>query len=104
MTGKVGSLSTVPRVFAHHSTVIFKDESREIASEYKGGLARYARIHQTITPPGESSLEYPPRSMILDPLMDTENNALPPIQSTGPYSENSLAMVKQETNHSKRHH
>ncbi|KAI9052898.1 hypothetical protein LZ554_003170 [Drepanopeziza brunnea f. sp. 'monogermtubi'] len=55
--------------------VKFQDESREIASEYQGGLRRYAHLDRTMTPPQELS-QYPVRQ------------SLPPIQSTGPYSEN----------------
>ncbi|KAJ5042227.1 uncharacterized protein L3040_004781 [Drepanopeziza brunnea f. sp. 'multigermtubi'] len=35
--------------------VKFQDESREIASEYQGGLRRYAHLDRTITPPQEPS-------------------------------------------------
>ncbi|TLS28609.1 hypothetical protein PpBr36_01416 [Pyricularia pennisetigena] len=39
-------------------SVRFEDESRAIASEYKGGLGRYAHIDtRTITPPRETDLE-----------------------------------------------
>jgi hypothetical protein len=100
--------SGLPYSMAHAHDVIvkFQDESREIASEYKGGLGRYAQLDQTITPPREQPLEFPSRPMILDPLICAENNALPPIQSTGPYSDGSLS-IKQEHNHSRhtsRHH
>jgi len=84
--------------------VRFTDESRDIASEYKGGLARYSRPQQQIiTPPNEAALEYHPRPLVLDPLISAESNALPPIQPTGPYSDNSLS-IKQESVHSRRHH
>lgn len=59
--------------------VRFQDESREIASEYKGGLARYPR-NQTITPPVEPALEYPVRTLGSEALM-VDDNSLPPIQS-----------------------
>jgi hypothetical protein len=86
--------------------VKFQDESRDIASEYKGGLGRYSHLDQTITPPREQPLEFPTRPMIIDPLISAENNALPPIQSTGAYSDGGLS-VKQENAHSRqtsRHH
>lgn len=87
--------------------VNFQDESREIASEYKGGLSRYSHLdQQVITPPREQTVEYPPRQMVTEgPRQD--NNALPPIQhSTGPYSDSSMS-VKHEQMHSRhnsRHH
>lgn len=83
--------------------VKFQDESREIASEYKGGLGRYAHLDQTITPPRETQIEFPVRPMIVEAMDDS--NALPPIQ-TGGYSDNGLGM-KQEYSHSRqasRHH
>ncbi|KAG0652776.1 Zinc finger transcription factor 37, partial [Hyphodiscus hymeniophilus] len=87
--------------------VKFQDESRDIASEYKGGLARYSHLDQTITPPREQLLEFSTRPMIIDPLMSVETNALPPIQhSAGPYSDGGLS-VKQEIAPSRgtsRHH
>ncbi|RAL59589.1 hypothetical protein DID88_006448 [Monilinia fructigena] len=70
--------------------VQFQDESREIASEYKGGLGRYAHIDQTITPPRESVTEYPMRPVIIDPMI--QENSLPPIQTNGPYMENNLGV------------
>jgi hypothetical protein len=85
--------------------VKFQDESRDIASEYKGGLGRYSQVDQTITPPREKPLEFPTRPTIVDPLINAEHNALPPIQSTGPYSDGGLS-VKQEpqSRQTSRHH
>jgi hypothetical protein len=86
--------------------VQFQDESREIASEYKGGLGRYAKLdQQSITPPREVPVEYPVRPMIQDPFGVDNSNALPPIHQTA-YSDGSLT-VKQESAHSRqnsRHH
>ncbi|TVY62733.1 Adhesion and hyphal regulator, partial [Lachnellula suecica] len=87
--------------------VVFQDESRDIASEYKGGLGRYAKLgQQNITPPREQPMEYPVRPMVHDPFAG-EDNALPPIQqNTGAYSDGSRT-VKQESMHSRqnsRHH
>ncbi|TGO65728.1 hypothetical protein BCON_0001g00420 [Botryotinia convoluta] len=78
-------------------SVQFQDESREIASEYKGGLSRYAHIEQTITPPRDPPTEYPMRPVVVDPMM--QGNALPPIQTAGTFMENNLG-VKQEMAHS----
>ncbi|TGO15790.1 hypothetical protein BTUL_0036g00820 [Botrytis tulipae] len=78
-------------------SVQFQDESREIASEYKGGLSRYARIEQTITPPRDPPTEYPMRPVVVDHMMP--GNALPPIQTAGTFMENNLG-VKQEMAHS----
>jgi Fungal specific transcription factor domain len=59
-------------------TVQFQDESRDIASEYKGGLSRYAVLDQTITPPREQNFEYPTHTLAIDPDI-TGHTALPPI-------------------------
>jgi hypothetical protein len=59
-------------------TVQFQDESRDIASEYKGGLSRYAVLDQTITPPREQPFEYPTHTLAIDPDI-TGHTALPPI-------------------------
>ncbi|KAK2624540.1 hypothetical protein QTJ16_006490 [Diplocarpon rosae] len=72
--------------------VKFQDESRDIASEYKGGLARYAHIDLTSTP----SREVHPYPRRVD-----DNNSLPPIQSSGPYSDNGPG-VKNEYSQSRR--
>jgi len=86
--------------------VHFQDESREIASEYKGGLGRYARIDQTITPPREPATNYPIRQpAIHDRLVNEDTNNLPPIQANGQYLDG--LGLKQEYPHSRqpsRHH
>jgi hypothetical protein len=83
------------------STVKFQDESRDIASEYKGGLGRYARIEQTITPPREKALEFPSRPIVIDPL--AESNALPPIQSN--FSDSGLSTKPEShSRQTSRHH
>jgi len=86
--------------------VNFQDESREIASEYKGGLSRYAHIDQTITPPRETAIEFAVRPMVHEPVMNEDSNSLPPIQSSGPYTDHGMG-IKQEHSHSRqasRHH
>jgi hypothetical protein len=86
--------------------VNFQDESREIASEYRGGLQRYAHLDQIITPPRETPLEFAVRPMAHDPLMPENSNSLPPIQSSGPYSDHGMG-AKSEHLHSRqdgRHH
>lgn len=57
--------------------VKFQDESRLIASEYKGGLRQYSAItvDQTITPPHEPTNDY---RVNIDPNITMHNN-LPPI-------------------------
>lgn len=67
--------------YTNDQVVKFQDESRDIASEYKGGLGRYAHLEQTITPPQEKGREFPPRPMGMDPGIGIESNALPPIQT-----------------------
>ena len=84
--------------------MVFQDESREIASEYKGGSSRYARL-QTITPPRErqaAAYGGVPNPSVLDPLMMSESStSLPPIQHGGSsYSDNGMS-VKHDS-HSRR--
>lgn len=85
----------------------FQDESREIASEYKGGLSRYTVLDQTITPPHEPAFEYPSRGSIpIDPSM-TSSNALPPIMHPGPaihYAESSSSIKREHSQENMRHH
>ncbi|TVY86496.1 Adhesion and hyphal regulator, partial [Lachnellula willkommii] len=85
--------------------VHFQDDSREIASEYRGGRSRYAKLdQQSITPPREREqpVEYPARPIIQDPFGGEDNNALPPIQQHHvPYSANRMA-VNQNTVHSRQ--
>lgn len=70
----------------------FLDESREIASEYKGGRSRYAHLDQTITPPREQAFEYSGPIVQNPPHMSVEN-ALAPIQSgLTSYSESTDTM------------
>ncbi|KAF7903446.1 uncharacterized protein EAF01_006495 [Botrytis porri] len=83
-------------------SVQFQDESREIASEYKGGLSRYAHIEQTITPPRDPPTEYPMRPVVGDPMM--QGNALPPIQTTGTFMENNLGVKQEMANSSHSRH
>jgi hypothetical protein len=86
--------------------VEFQDESREIASEYKGGLGRYALIDQTITPPHEPSLEYPPRNIPIDPNMSGKDS-LPPIMqsgSVGVYSDSGPPTKQERSRENSRHH
>jgi hypothetical protein len=94
------------RLTSNSLAVTFQDESRDIASEYRGGLGRYAPLdNDIITPPRDQSLEFPTRPLNIDPLMSADNNSLPPIHSAGGYSDGGLS-VKQE-NHSRqtsRHH
>ncbi|CZS88525.1 related to regulatory protein for the arginine catabolic pathway [Rhynchosporium graminicola] len=74
--------------------VKFLDESRDIASEYKGGLGRYAHVDQTKTPPRDAPLQYAVRTI-------AEEHSLPPIQSSVTYSDNGLS-VKNEDSRSRR--
>jgi hypothetical protein len=87
--------------------VNFQDESREIASEYRGGLKRYAHLdQQVITPPRDQPLE-PTRPMRIDhpppPQQSNHNhNSLPPIQHhVSSYTDSNLA-VKFEQPHSRQ--
>ena len=86
-----------------NTIVKFQDESREIASEYKGGLSRYAHLRQSITPPREQTMDFPPGALALDPLINDEVNALPPIQSTGQYADNGLVVEHEHSRHASRH-
>ena len=62
---------------ANNGAVKFQDESRLIASEYKGGLRQYSAVtvDQTITPPHEPTADY---RVNIDPNITMQNN-LPPI-------------------------
>lgn len=80
--------------------VQFQDESREIASEYKGGIDRYAAIDHvmSMTPPNDQLVDYNSRTVPIDPQM-MGHNALPPIIQPGApglYPE-SGGMVKQDS-------
>ena len=90
------------RKTSNYITVVFQDESREIASEYQGGLGRYARLQQTITPPREQAYDLPSHNSVIDPLMTSESNALPPIQHNGPYSDAILGNKQHEQSHSRQ--
>jgi hypothetical protein len=87
-------------------TVNFQDESREIASEYKGGLKRYAHLdQQIITPPRDQPLDNATRPMRVDaPPPPTQqnnhnHNALPPIQHHGnSYSDGNLSVKYDQSN------
>lgn len=89
-----------PITYSNCLTVKFQDESREIASEYKGGLGRYSQVEQIITPPREPAFDFPSRSMILDPIIHNENIALPPIQSAGGFADGGL-LPRQDHDHSR---
>ncbi|KAI9745643.1 MAG: hypothetical protein M1818_001177 [Claussenomyces sp. TS43310] len=62
--------------------VQFQDESREIASEYKGGLVRYAAVDQIMTPPSEPAGDYTARMVPVDPQM-TLHDAVPSMVQPG---------------------
>lgn len=84
--------------------VHFQDESREIASEYRGGLGRYAKIDQTITPPREAATDFPIRQPSLHESTIVANqiaNSLPPIQSHAIYTDENL-IFKQEAQRSRQ--
>lgn len=78
----------------------FHDESREIASEYEGGLSSYAMLDQTTAPPREPALEYPSQTVPIDPNA-SRDPPLPPIVHPGQiclFSEDSSSM-KQGQSH-----
>lgn len=73
------------------NTYTYRDESREIASEYKGGLSRYAHLDTEaamITPPRDVALDFPIRSTVIEPMRNAI--ALAPIQTSGPYVDNGM--------------
>lgn len=89
----------------HDWQVNFQDESREIASEYKGGLGRYAALEQEdvsdIKP--ESNFDYS-TSMVGAPTM--AHQTLPPIHLPSTYqdiSQTSIADHSRETHHQHSH-
>ena len=84
--------------------MVFQDESREIASEYKGGSSRYARV-QTVTPPREQHAYDLPNASVLDPFMMSESTSLPPIQPGGAYQDNGMPMKHDShLRHPSQHH
>jgi hypothetical protein len=88
------------------SIVQFQDESRLIASEYKGGLNLYAAIEQTITPPHEPPLELPIHSFSMDPNI-VMHNALPPIMQPGApglYPESGTGKHDNQSREGSHHH
>ena len=80
-----------------NAQVQFQDESREIASEYKGGLDRYAPLEQAITPPQEQVPEFAMRTNFVDSI--SADNALPPIQSGGPGISTTVEHSRQNSHH-----
>lgn len=81
--------------------VQFQDESRLIASEYRGGLGQYSLVDvdQTITPPQEPALNY---SMSIDPSISVHDN-LPPILGPTPPGLYPEAGGLKHENHSRDH-
>ena len=59
----------------------FQDESRDIASEYKGGIQKYRRLTQDVAPnlqdDNDMSFMFPPTA---PPAPSIQNQPLPPIQ------------------------
>ncbi|CAG8957819.1 hypothetical protein HYFRA_00000159 [Hymenoscyphus fraxineus] len=108
------------------SIVNFQDESRDIASEYKGGLGRYANVEQlVITPPRENANatdyptphnnnahDYPVRPLV--PKVQHQHppsqdkNSLPPIHqhSMGTYPEGGMFVNREhdQSRRNSRHH
>ena len=98
-------------------SVNFQDESREIASEYRGGLGRYAVVGPEELGDVKDETQYdppttqydPPTHMVGAPTMSHQQ--LPPIQALPPggveaYPETSQGMpeLNRETHHQPHHH
>lgn len=83
----------------HDWQVNFQDESREIASEYKGGLGRYAALEQEemVEVKEESNFDFS-ASMVGAPTM--AHQTLPPIQA---YPETTSAMSDSTSETQHRH-
>jgi hypothetical protein len=89
----------------HDWQVNFQDESREIASEYKGGLGRYAALEQEDVNgiKLESNFDYS-TSMVGAPTM--AHQTLPPIHLPTTYpdiSQTNIADHSRETHHQHSH-
>lgn len=89
----------------HDWQVNFQDESREIASEYKGGLSRYATLDQEDVTEikNEPNFDYS-NSMVGAPTM--AHQTLPPIHLPASYpdvSQASIADHSRETPHQHSH-
>lgn len=83
----------------HDWQVNFQDESREIASEYKGGLGRYAALeHEDLAEVKEESNFDFSASMVGAPTM--AHQTLPPIQA---YPETTTAMSDSTSETQHRH-
>jgi len=95
---------------SHEWTIMFQDESRDIASEYKGGLGRYSNYK---TPEAESrpragtnntmSYEFPTS---MPPPASTSHQPLPPIQGILPesYSDEQQNMTYEHHREPSHHH
>jgi hypothetical protein len=82
MVRNENSHSPFPFQFLTHQKkkkVHFQDESREIASEYKGGLGRYAALDQIKSPKRDPAIEFS-GSVASTTLMN--QSSLPPIQAS----------------------
>lgn len=84
----------------HDWQVNFQDESREIASEYKGGLGRYAALeHEDLAEVKEESNFDFSASMVGAPTM--AHQTLPPIQA---YPETTAAAMSDSTSETQHRH
>lgn len=94
-------------IYTNSVIVQFQDESREIASEYKGGLGRYGALEQTITPPREPQLlEYHGRLQSIDHSIPVHNSLPPIIHSGAPalYAEGGIVKEEHRSRENSLHH
>ncbi|KAK8052390.1 hypothetical protein PG993_003775 [Apiospora rasikravindrae] len=83
-------------------SVQFQDESRQIASEYRGGLGRYAKLEQqVITPPHEPDRVPDLRRQSFN-IARLEQHHAPPIDRR--YSTTNLSSLQQSTHYREKAH
>ncbi|KAK7926685.1 C6 zinc finger domain-containing protein [Apiospora marii] len=83
-------------------SVQFQDESRQIASEYRGGLGRYAKLEpQVITPPHEPDRVHDLRRQSFN-IARLEHHQAPPIDRR--YSTTNLASLQHSSHYREKAH
>ncbi len=89
----------------HDWSVQFQDDSREIASEYKGGLGRYPPLEQDLSSEikRETPFEFPTSATAANTI---SHQALPPIQPLLPvsYPDPSQESIIDQSRDSHHHH
>ncbi|KAF2473874.1 uncharacterized protein BDR25DRAFT_125792 [Lindgomyces ingoldianus] len=87
----------------HEWTIAFHDESRDIASEYKGGLGRYGRAENEPIPP-ESNAFFMDIPNGMPPPPTAAQQPLPAIQGMRAYPEEPQNMIYEHQRAPSHHH